>query len=230
MLERILYYERDWFLALNGSNSSVWDYFIWLYSGVTIWIPLAAIILLVLMYKKDWRNILVLLVAIALVITLCDQLSSGILKPLCHRFRPTHHPLFADQVHTVLDYRGGQYGFISSHAANAFGFATFIALLFRYKYFTVTIFIWAALSAYSRIYLGVHFISDIIPGIIAGVAFGFFVYYFYKWVCKKLTEKAFISEVLVHTTFQKQLIIYGILLTVLVLFLFDSQLVSLLHQ
>ncbi|KAA6339890.1 hypothetical protein EZS27_012201 [termite gut metagenome] len=230
MLERILYYERDWFLALNGSNSSVWDYFMWLYSGVVAWIPLAAIILLVLTYKKDWRNILVLLLAIALVITLCDQLSSGILKPLCHRFRPTHHPLFADKVHTVLGYLGGQYGFISGHAANAFGFATFIALFFRYKCFTVTIFIWAALSAYSRIYLGVHFISDIIPGIIAGIAFGFLVYHLYKRVCRKLIEKAFIAEVLVYTSFRKQLIIYGILLTILVLFLFDSQLVSLLHQ
>jgi undecaprenyl-diphosphatase len=181
------------------------------------------------MYKKDWRNILVFFLAIALVIALCDQLSSGILKPLCHRLRPTHHPLFADKVHTVLDYRGGQYGFISSHAANAFGFATFMALFFRYKCFTVAICIWAALSAYSRIYLGVHFISDIIPGIITGIAFGFLVYYLYRRACKILIEKACISEVLVYTTSRKQLIIYGILLTVLVLFLFDSRLVSLLH-
>ncbi|KAA6340314.1 hypothetical protein EZS27_011813 [termite gut metagenome] len=230
MLERILYYERDWFLALNGSHSSVWDYFMWLYSQAGVWIPLIILVLCVVMYKKDWRNLLVLVLAIALVVILCDQLSSGLLKPLCHRFRPTHHPLFADQVHTVLGYRGGQYGFISGHAANTFGLATFLALFFHYHRFTAAIVGWAALSAYSRIYLGVHFISDIIPGIIAGIAFGFSVYYLYRRVCKILTEKALISTVLVYTTFQKRLIIYGMLLTILVLFLFDSQLVSLLHQ
>lgn len=99
MLERILYYERDWFLALNGSHSSVWDYFMWLYSQAGVWIPLIILVLCVVMYKKDWRNLLVLVLAIALVVILCDQLSSGLLKPLCHRFRPTHHPFCRPSTH-----------------------------------------------------------------------------------------------------------------------------------
>ncbi|KAA6306469.1 hypothetical protein EZS27_041876, partial [termite gut metagenome] len=165
MLERILHYEHDAFLALNGSHSAFGDRFMWLYSGQMAWIPLAVFILVILMYKKGWRHSLAILLSIALVIVLCDQLSSGIIKPMFCRLRPTHHPLFADKVVTVFNYRGGRYGFISGHAANAFGFATFIALLFRYALLSWAIYIWATVMAYSRIYLGVHFISDIIPGI-----------------------------------------------------------------
>ena len=73
-----------------------------------------------------------------------------------------------DQVKTVFRIPGGLYGFISSHAANAFGFATLMALIMRDKLFGWTIFFWAALTAYTRVYLGVHFISDIVPGAISG--------------------------------------------------------------
>ena len=174
MVEKILVYERDLFFMLNGSDSPFLDRFMWLYSGKAVWLPLAFFILVVLLYKKKWRESILILLAIVLVITLCDQFASHVCKPIFTRFRPTHHPDFMDQVKTVFDYRGGRYGFISSHAANAFGFATFMSLLFRYRLFTWTIFLWAALTAYTRVYLGVHFISDIVPGAIAGVFFGWY--------------------------------------------------------
>ena len=179
MVEKILVYERDLFFMLNGSDSPFLDRFMWLYSGKAVWLPLAAFILIVLLYKKKWRESILILLAIVLVITFCDQFASHVCKPIFTRFRPTHHPDFMDQVKTVFDYRGGKYGFISSHAANAFGFATFMSLLFRYRLFTWTIFLWAALTAYTRVYLGVHFISDIVPGAIAGVFFGWLVYWLY---------------------------------------------------
>ncbi len=179
MVEKILVYERDLFFMLNGSDSPFLDRFMWLYSGKAVWLPLAFFILVVLLYKKKWRESILILLAIVLVITLCDQFASHVCKPIFTRFRPTHHPDFMDQVKTVFDYRGGRYGFISSHAANAFGFATFMSLLFRYRLFTWTIFLWAALTAYTRVYLGVHFISDIVPGAIAGVFFGWLVYWLY---------------------------------------------------
>lgn len=157
MVEKILVYERDLFFMLNGSDSPFLDRFMWLYSGKAVWLPLAFFILVILLYKKKWRESILILLAIVLVITLCDQFASHVCKPIFTRFRPTHHPDFMDQVKTVFDYRGGRYGFISSHAANAFGFATFMSLLFRYRLFTWTIFLWAALTAYTRVYLGVPF-------------------------------------------------------------------------
>ena len=210
---------------LNGSDSPFLDRFMWLYSGKAVWLPLAFFILVVLLYKKKWRESILILLAIVLVITLCDQFASHVCKPIFTRFRPTHHPDFMDQVKTVFDYRGGRYGFISSHAANAFGFATFMSLLFRYRLFTWTIFLWAALTAYTRVYLGVHFISDIVPGAIAGVFFGWLVYWLYVKVRPVVTgTNSYASEL--YSVGQKRLIVYAIFIAVLIIAVFNVQLVA----
>ncbi|KAA6350718.1 hypothetical protein EZS27_001946 [termite gut metagenome] len=229
MLEKILYYEHDLFLTLNGIHFPILDHFMWLYSGQVVWMPTGILIVTILAYKKSWRNSLMTLIAIVMVITLCDQLSSGIIKPLFCRLRPTHHPLFADKVTTVFNYRGGKYGFISSHAANAFGFASFITLIFRYTLLSWTIYFWATLTAYSRIYLGVHFISDIVPGVIVGIALGYSVYYLYKQVHKRMMDSALIAAVPLYTVQQKRGIVYAIFSTIILLFVFHSELIALLH-
>ncbi|WP_289227466.1 phosphatase PAP2 family protein [Parabacteroides goldsteinii] len=222
MVEKILVYERDLFFMLNGSDSPFLDRFMWLYSGKAVWLPLAFFILVVLLYKKKWRESILILLAIVLVITLCDQFASHVCKPIFTRFRPTHHPDFMDQVKTVFDYRGGRYGFISSHAV---GFATFMSLLFRYRLFTWTIFLWAALTAYTRVYLGVHFISDIVPGAIAGVFFGWLVYWLYVKVRPVVTgTNSNASEL--YSVGQKRLIVYAIFIAVLIIAVFNVQLVA----
>ncbi|MDR0742903.1 MAG: phosphatase PAP2 family protein [Tannerella sp.] len=178
MLEKILDYEEGAFLWLNSYHAPFGNQFMWLFSGKIFWIPLATLFIFMLFYKnrKHWKETLLVLAAIALVITLCDQFASGICKPMFTRFRPTHHPEFMDKVQTVFDYRGGRFGFISGHAANAFGFATLTSLIFRYRFYSVALYLWATINSYSRIYLGVHFISDIIPGIVAGLLFGWIIY------------------------------------------------------
>lgn len=103
MVEKILIYERDAFFALNGSDSAFLDRFMWIFTGKAVWLPLAFLILLVLIYKKNWRESLLILLAIVLVVTLCDQFASHVCKPVFTRFRPTHHPDFMDQVKTVSD-------------------------------------------------------------------------------------------------------------------------------
>ena len=172
MLEQWLVWERDLFFALNGSDFEWLDRVMWIYTGKMVWLPLAVLILFLLFYKRDWREAILVLLMIALVVTLCDQFASHVCKPLFTRFRPTHHPDFADQVKTVFGYRGGKYGFISSHAANAFGFAMFMSLLFRDRLFSCLIFLWAVVVSYSRIYLGVHYPGDLIVGGLIGIAIG----------------------------------------------------------
>lgn len=226
MLEQVLIYERDAFLWLNGGHTAFWDHVMWLYSGKAVWLPLAAFMVAMLVYKKSWKESLLILLAIALTITLCDQFASHVCKPLFTRFRPTHHPDFMEQVKIVFDYRGGKYGFISSHAANAFGFATFMSLLFRHKLFSVTIFLWALVTAYSRIYLGVHFISDIVPGMVSGSLFGWLVYRIYekvRWQC--IPESRRLASHRLYTFRTKQTIVAAIWLTFLLLLLFNKPLV-----
>ena len=188
MLERILDFERTLFLQLNGVHSPFGDQFMWLYSGLIYWIPLAASFFVILFAanRTRWREILLIVGAIVLVVTLCDQFASSFCKPFFARFRPTYHPDFMYDVQTVFDYRGGRYGFISSHAANGFGFAMLTSLIFKNKWYTILLFLWATVSAYSRIYLGVHFISDIIPGILTGLLFGWMVYLLFKFTHRKI--------------------------------------------
>ena len=91
MVEKILIYERDAFFALNGSDSAFWIVLCGFSQERQFGCPLAFLILLVLIYKKNWRESLLILLAIVLVVTLCDQFASHVCKPVFTRFRPTHH-------------------------------------------------------------------------------------------------------------------------------------------
>ena len=79
---------------------------------------------------------MLIILMLGLTVLLCDQISSGICKPLFERFRPTHDPVFSQYVTTVNGYLGGMYGFISSHAANTFGIAVFVSLLIKNRLLT----------------------------------------------------------------------------------------------
>jgi undecaprenyl-diphosphatase len=229
MLELELELERGLFLLLNGSNYPFLDRFMWLYSGKWVWLLLALFILFTLLYKKPWREWLLILVAIAVVITLCDQFASHLCKPLFARFRPTHHPDFMEEVKTVFGYRGGRYGFMSSHAANAFGFAAFMVRLLRNRAFTWAILFWATLTAYSRVYLGVHFISDVVAGAVAGAVFGYGVYSFYAWVREKYVGGAKKMPATLYSAKEKQALAWAITATNIAILALNYPLASLLR-
>ena len=226
MLERLLVWEREAFFMLNGSESTFLDHFMWIYSGKVVWLPLAVFMAIVLLYKRDWKDSLLIILAITLTITLCDQFASHLCKPFFMRFRPTHHPDFMDEVKVVFGYRGGLYGFISSHAANAFGFAMLMTLLLRDKFFGWTIFIWAIMTSYSRIYLGVHFITDIIPGAMSGLFFGYLVYRLYAYAKSRWIMEKDLPESAIFTPKKRaNLMAYGIWVTTFLFAIFHESLI-----
>jgi len=229
MLERELQFERNLFFSLNGSSSTLWDHFFYICSYPMTWLIFYLCLLWVFTYKKNWKEIVCILIVFGLLILLGDQISSGLFKPYFHRFRPTHHPDFMDQVKTVFNYRGGNYGFISGHATNAFGLATFCALLFRNKFFTGTIFIYAVLISYSRIYLGVHFISDVVAGAIAGTLIALCFYTIYNTVRRKwlFVEKSQLKKPICSV--RKIYILCGVFyLNIVGMLLFNNQLITIL--
>lgn len=184
-VEQLLPYERDLFLALNGSDSLFFDNLMWTFTGRFVWVPILLFLIFMIFRKISVKEGLLTTLSLILLFVLCDQASSGFFKPFFERFRPTHHPDFEQIVDIVNGYRGGLYGFISGHATNSFGLAVFLTLLFKNRWVTIPIFLWAIINSYSRIYLGVHFISDILGGILIGSLIGFLVYTLYAFVRKR---------------------------------------------
>ena len=179
MIEYLIELDKTIFLYFNSFHTLYLDQIFWIMTGKIIWIPLI-LSLLYVFFKQGWRESVLIVLMLGLTVLLCDQISSGICKPLFERFRPTHDPEFSQYVTTVNGYLGGMYGFISSHAANTFGVAMFLILIFKRRLFSISIIVWALLSSYSRLYLGVHYPGDILCGALVGLAIGYIIYRIYQ--------------------------------------------------
>lgn len=179
-IDKLLPYETELFFALNGSDSPFWDNAMWTYTGLVVWLPMILFILCFSFRGQQLKQGMLVLGAIVLVLLLSSLISGSLFKPFFKRYRPSHHPDYKHLVALVNGFRGGDYGFISGHATNSFGLAFFLSLLFRNQLVTISLMLWATVNCYSRIYLGVHFISDIVAGFLIGALVGLFVYKIYK--------------------------------------------------
>ena len=196
MIDYLEFIDRQIVLFVNGLHFPFLDHFMWVVSGKLTWIPLYVLIL-ILAYKKLGVKTFSVFVALLLIaIGLSDFISSQILKEYVARYRPSHNLLLRDQLHFYENkpgefYRGGQYGFVSSHAANFFAIATFVLLTLKnyYPWFTKWLLPIAILVAFSRIYLGVHYLSDVFVGGLIGAVISYSIY---RFVYLKMVEKGIV--------------------------------------
>ena len=183
-IQQLINFDQQLLLQLNGSDSLFWDGFMWIATKTITWIPMAIALLYVIFKNNKIKESLLIILLLALVVVIADQISSGFCKPFFARFRPTQDPELMYLIDTVNEYRGGRYGFISSHAANTFAVAIFLSLIIKNRMLGIVLFIWAILNAYSRIYLGVHYPGDILFGTLVGIVVGFLIYLLYNHIHK----------------------------------------------
>jgi undecaprenyl-diphosphatase len=191
MIEKLEQWDRQLFLWLNSLNVDWLDQPIYWMSDEYVWIPLYLFFLWAIAKAYGWKMALWSLLGIALVVTLGDRTSVELFKEVFQRYRPSRNLELYDQVHIVNDYRGGLYGFVSSHATNFFGIGTFLYLIFKRPYPKAApfIFVFSGLVAYTRIYLGVHYPADIICGGLLGAFFGWLVFTLLNRFIWKLPSK-----------------------------------------
>lgn len=176
MLEEINKLDTQLFLYLNGKHNTFFDPIMYWASNKLFWLPFYLFIVFIIIKEYKKKSVYILL-AIGFLIALCDQTASNLIKNTVKRLRPSHEPTLQNLIHLSEAGRSGEYGFISSHSANAFGLATFLILLLpsKYNWLKIILVFWAILVAYSRIYNGVHYPSDVIVAMLLGILYGFLV-------------------------------------------------------
>lgn len=190
MVEQLKTWDRELLLFFNQFHAPALDTAVSYLTQTAFWVPLYAFILY-LIFKSKGRNGWFAFAGIAITILLADQITAGVMKPLFERLRPSHEPSLEGVIHLVDNYRGGPYGFASSHAANTTGVALIVFLLLRpfYRY-VWTIFLWAFIMSYTRIYLGVHYPGDILAGMLVGLLCGWGAYKLQAWMQKKWVTRS----------------------------------------
>ncbi len=178
MIESLEHIDHQLLLFINGCHHPWADLLMTAFSGNLIWIPLYFWCLVMLIKEKQHRVWLSLFFLI-LLISISDQTSVHLFKNTFQRYRPCHNLELKESLHLLEGACKGKYGFVSSHAVNSFATATFLSLIVRKRGFYL-MFFWAFIVSYSRIYLGVHFPSDVVAGALLGIILAFAIFYFYQ--------------------------------------------------
>ena len=183
MFEWLESIDRSIVLAVNGLNAPWLDEVMWVISGKVLWIPLYIFIFYLGIKSFGFVKSLKFLALTVICIAVADLISVHLFKNVFERYRPSHHLLLTNKLHFYElkpgeFYRCGQFGFVSSHAANFFALATFVGLCFcsKYRYFFPFLLGIAALISFSRLYLGVHYLSDLIAGASIGALVSYAVW------------------------------------------------------
>lgn len=186
MIDQLIQYDKELFLFLNNLGSPTWDGFWMFYTTKFNWIPLYAVLLYLVYKNVSKKAFLLTILVVALMVSFTDQVTN-LFKHGFERLRPCHTDDIKDLMRLVKSSCGGKYGYFSGHASNSMSIAVFIGLLLKpyYKNLVFMLLFWAALMAYSRVYIGVHYPLDIFSGMIFGALSGFLFYKLINFLWKK---------------------------------------------
>ncbi len=182
MIEDIIQFDYVLFIDINQIfHCAFLDHVLPFLRIPIVWVPLYLFLILFAAKQFSGEHFLYWVLAFVVVISLCDAISSHVIKSLIYRMRPCYNPLWWGKVRHLTTYCSGTSSFTSSHACNHFGMAIFFYVSLRdyFKRYAVAFFVWAFFVSYAQVYVGVHYPLDIFCGAIIGTTLGFFVSQFY---------------------------------------------------
>lgn len=173
----------------NSSSSLFYDNFAQVLTNGLTWIPLyLALIYLVIKNNETMTQISLAIGCVLLCVALSGGVDDLIVKPLVGRLRPTYDPMVKYSIDIVDGlHGGGQYSFFSAHAANTFTIAMFFALMVRSRLLSAGLFAWSLVNCWTRLYLGVHYPSDILVGLLWGGVVATLVYLVYYRTYRRIS-------------------------------------------
>lgn len=192
-LESLLHIDQELLIYLNNLGNEKWDA-LWLiitnkWSSIPIYLGILVLLFIKLGRQKGWIALIFILIAFAFT----SQMTQ-LAKHFFERLRPCQIEELKEKLRIL--HHCGCYGFWSAHASNSFGFAVCTGLILRKwdENFILFLLIWASAAAYSRIYIGVHYPSDIICGALFGSFSGIIFYTLYHRLVTRLVEKKKLSS------------------------------------
>jgi len=183
MFEKIIALDKQLLVYLNGLGSPTYDSLWLIITKQAYWTPFF-LFLAYLLYKKiGLKNLGIVILFIAAILLFCNT-SVEFFKETFQRLRPCNDPEIKGIIRIV--HQSDSYSFFSGHASNSMATMVFLFLILkRYYKYSYLIFLYPLIFAYSRIYLGVHFPTDILTGYIFGTVFGITFYGIYqKYILK----------------------------------------------
>ena len=178
--------DQDVTLWMNGFHSEISD-IVWTFlSNIPVWIPLYVLIIAFIIRRMGWRKGGIVVASAVLTVVFCS-LFSYCIKELTGRLRPLLDAYMLENSLHVLE-TGGKYTFFSAHSANSFGLATSTYLGLRmdgrakYQAYGIFMYAWATMVALSRVFVGKHYLGDVIVGICVGIVVGLL----FAWMARKI--------------------------------------------
>jgi len=191
MINSLIELDQQLFLKINHWSGPGLDPIMRFLSGPLPWVAFIVVIAILIarlgIAGKKIRELNIIILILIIGVALSDQVSVHLFKNIFERLRPCHEPALAGQVRLAASTCGGQFGFVSTHASNSFTMAVLAMLIFRLRWFTWLVILWALLISYSRIYLGVHYPGDVLGGALLGFTLATFSFLLYTFLLKKTT-------------------------------------------
>lgn len=141
--------------------------------GDGLFVMAVAVLMIILKKRKEALTLLAAYITSGLFAQLLKAIFSEPRPSLYFKLTAHHYNHFVEGV-TLYS----QNSFPSGHTVSAFAMATLFALFYKNNFIDLLFLFLALLVGYSRMYLGQHFLPDVVGGAITGTVFGMFSYYF----------------------------------------------------